>query len=101
MLTVTGAPAGVFGYFLLGGGGAANPVGAGVLCVQGPLVRFPAQLVNGSGGAARTVPWAQIPTGGQVLVPGTTLVASFAHRDLVQGQVTFQFADALRWVLGP
>ncbi|MEZ6014892.1 MAG: right-handed parallel beta-helix repeat-containing protein [Planctomycetota bacterium] len=101
VLSALGVPPGAVGFFVLGGLPANNAIGAGVLCVQGAVARLPVQFSDPQGRASLPVNWLMPLGGASVGVVGSRWVATFAHRDVVAGQATFNFSDALDFTLRP
>lgn len=91
-LSVTGLPQNQFALFVMSQGTAQIPVGAGLLCLGAPMIRFSANILNsGTSGTASLSPsFASLPQGA-VFVPGSTWHFQLWHR---QGS-TSNFSSAL------
>lgn len=89
-LTCTDLPPSQFGLFFHGPSQQSIPVGEGILCVGGSLVRLPAVAITAGGDAA----WAFDNTG-TGLAPGTTANFQFWYRDPSGGPVGYNFSNGL------
>ena len=100
-LVAESLPTSVFGYFVAATsqGFVAGPGGSvGNLCVAGDIARFSAQIQNSgaSGSFSITVALDSIPTNpAQPVLPGQTWHFQGWFRDVVGGQPTSNFTDAL------
>lgn len=101
VLSVSGAPAVSAGFFVLAAASAESPIGSGILCVSGPVVRMPAQFTDAQGRAVRALDWGAPTFSLPTPLSGSLRVLTFAHRDSVGGMSTFNFADALGVTLAP
>ena len=73
-----------------------SPLGGGLLCVGGNLLRLGIQITSGSGTAVEAIDITQLPPVGGGIVPGSTWYAQFVHRDTpMAGGFNFTSASAL------
>ncbi len=84
------------GLFVLADASQMTPLGGGVLCLSGNLIRLGIQTTSADGAAVELIDIAQLPIAGGGVLPGTTWYAQFAHRDLPQsGGLNFTNASSL------
>ena len=96
VLEATQCPANTFGFFFFGSLQANIPLGDGVLCVNGNMVRLtPPDITDGGGLAERKVDLTAPPVAG-VIVPGTTWNFQFWFRDPAGGPAGSNFTDAVQ-----
>ena len=89
-------PPGSAGLFVLGDASQASPLGGGVLCISGNLIRLGLQVASADGTAFELLDIAQLPPVGGGVLPGSTWYAQFVHRDLPQaGGLNFTNASSL------
>ncbi len=99
MLSVGGAPADKPGLFFVGTELVATPLGDGLRCAGGALVRFGALVTGPDGTAAQGLDFAALP--GAPAAPGDRYVAQFWYRDPAAGAAGFNLSDALELRLCP
>ncbi|MEM1450547.1 MAG: hypothetical protein AAF957_28675 [Planctomycetota bacterium] len=92
-LFASSLPSGSVGLFVLGDMSQMVPLGGGLLCVGGNLIRFGVQATTADGTATEAVDYLSIPPIGGGIVPGSTWYAQFVHRDL-PGAGGFNFTNA-------
>lgn len=100
VLSVDGAPPGQFGLFYYGPDAIANPVGAGIKCVGGAIVRGPIRVLDSSGRLDFPCDFG-LPMYG-VISPDSTWRFQFVFRDQdASGAPTFDWSDALEITFCP
>ena len=103
-LVATDAPKNVFGNFYYGPLAAQVPLGNGLRCIGGSVIRLlPAQSTGSSGTLQRLLDFTQPPAGGgpgQVLA-GSTWHFQFWYRDPNGGGAGFNLSDGLRATFVP
>lgn len=77
-------PAGSPGLFVLGDAPQSSPLGGGILCVGGNLIRLGVQVTGTDGTAVEFLDLLQLPPVGGGVVAGSTWYAQFVHRDAPQ-----------------
>ncbi len=88
-LHASGAPPEKFGLFFYGPGQASSPLGEGLLCISGSLVRLDVLQTDAFGGAS------QLLTFESPLDPGSEWNFQFWYRDPPGGSVGFNLSDAV------
>lgn len=98
-LSVSGAPAGKTGLFFVGTELVSSPLGDGLRCAGGELVRFGALVTGQDGTTTQALDFSALP--GAPAVAGDRYVAQFWYRDPAGGPAGFNFSDALDLRLCP
>lgn len=75
-------PMGQFGVFVLGDAPSAVTVGGGLMCVGGNDLWLPVQATTAAGTASQVIDFPTLPSVGGGLVPGSTWLFQFVHRDV-------------------
>jgi len=98
-LAVSGAPHGKTGLFFVGTELVSSPLGDGLRCAGGELVRFGALVTGQDGTATHGLDFGALP--GSPAVAGDRFVAQFWYRDPAGGPAGFNLSDALELRLCP
>jgi len=77
-------PVGSAGLFVLGDASQISPLGGGVLCISGNLIRLGVQVTSNDGTAVELLDIDQLPPVGGGVVTGSTWYVQFVHRDVPQ-----------------
>ena len=75
-------PSGAIGAFFLGSGTNQLPLGGGILCVGGTILRLPVVIASAEGVVSFPLDLNNLPPAGAGIVVGSTWFAQFAHREL-------------------
>ncbi len=96
-LTVQGCPANKPGLFYYGPNQASAPLGNGLRCVGGNLVRLPAVFTGPNGAAAVPLDFGSSPflSGSGAAIPGGIAYFQFWYRDPADSGAKFNLSDGL------
>lgn len=96
VIYATNVPVGTFGLFFYGPSPSATPLGDGVLCVTGGIVRLPVVQVDLFGRGLWDLDLTSPPQPAGEIVIGTEWYFQFWFRDPAFGGAGFNFSDGLK-----
>ncbi|MEM8710543.1 MAG: hypothetical protein AAGG01_06295, partial [Planctomycetota bacterium] len=92
-LNVRFLPPNAAGLFFLASGTNQIPLGGGILCIGGTVLRLPVVTASAEGTVSYDVDLTTLPAAGAGIVAGSTWYAQLAHRDL-PGSGGFNYSNA-------
>lgn len=101
VIFATNVPVGTFGLFFYGPSPGAMPLGDGVLCVTGGIVRLPVVQVDDFGRGLWDLDLTAPPQPAGEIVVGTEWHFQFWYRDPAFGGAGFNFSDGLKVTFCP
>ncbi|MFN0244318.1 MAG: hypothetical protein ACKVWV_15630 [Planctomycetota bacterium] len=100
-LLVRGCPQASSGFFFLGRNAVQQPIGDGLLCIGGPVLRFGPLVSSSMGAAVLALDNADTTSSAHVITPGSSWRFQYFYRDpALPGGAGFNFSDGLLVLFG-